>query len=395
MSKHYDVIVIGAGLVGLATGYHLLLKNPDCKIAILEKEAGVAVHQSGNNSGVIHSGIYYRPGSLKAKNCIDGYHALIDFAQEYGVEYEICGKIIVATSEKEVVLLDEIYRKGNANGLSDLKYLSREEFREIEPHCEGVKAIHVPQTGIIDYKGMAEKLKELIITMGGEILFHRRVEKIKKDTPIMVQTSTEEFFTRKLITCAGLYSDKIGKLTSNQNDLLIVPFRGEYYQLKENRKHLVNHLIYPVPNPDFPFLGVHFTRMINGEIEAGPNAVLAFKREGYRFSDFSLRDAMETVRWPGFRKIVGRYGKTGIGEVQRSLSKTAFTRALKKLIPEITEHDLMPGGAGVRAQALTRDGILVDDFDILSDGTIVHVRNAPSPAATSCLAIGQSLSQLV
>lgn len=395
MKHNHDIIVIGAGLVGLATAYNLLLKNSSSRILILEKEQRVAVHQSGNNSGVIHSGIYYRPGSLKATNCLEGYHSIINFAQEHGVDYEICGKIIVATSQKELGVLDQIYERGLANGLRDLKFLSREEFREVEPHCEGIKAIRVPQTGIIDYKGIAEKLKELVKALGGEILFGQHVQKIQKGKTIIVETQLDEFETDQLITCAGLYSDRLGKLTNDRNDLIIVPFRGEYFKLKEESKHLVKNLIYPVPNPEFPFLGVHFTRMINGDIEAGPNAVLALRREGYKFSDFNLRDALETVAWPGFHKIVRKYGKTGIGEVQRSLSKSAFTRALQKLIPEITESDLIPGGAGVRAQALTRSGILVDDFDILNDGNIIHVRNAPSPAATSCLAIGKTVSQII
>lgn len=392
----YDVIVIGAGLIGLSTAHQLKLKNPECKILVLEKEGDVALHQSGHNSGVIHSGIYYKPGSLKAQNCIEGYMAIIEFAQEHNIKYDLCGKIIVATNDKEISLLENIYNRGIQNGLQDLQYLSREEFREIEPHCEGVKAIKVPQTGIIDYPAVAQTLKKLYQNLGGEILHFQQVEKINEVGSItIVKTQNNEFQTQKVITCAGLYSDKMSRLTNPDNDLKIIPFRGEYYKIKDERKYLVNHLIYPVPDPNFPFLGVHFTRMTDGNIEAGPNAVLAFKREGYKFTDFNFSETMETFTWPGFWKIVAKYGNTGMGEMYRSLSKAAFTKALQKLIPEIQENDLVPGGAGVRAQACNREGILIDDFDIVKNGNIIHVRNAPSPAATSCLAIGKKIGDLI
>ena len=392
----YDVIVVGAGLVGLSTAYHLKLKNKELNILVLEKESNIGMHQSGNNSGVIHSGIYYKPGSLKAQNCISGYNSIINFAKEYGVSYDLCGKIIVATNDKEIPLLENIYNRGVQNGLSGLTYLSRDEFREIEPHCEGIKAIKVPQTGIIDYPGIAQVLKNLFVELGGEILFSHRVENIiERKDGITIIAAGKEYFTTKLITCAGLYSDKMSKLTNPQNDLKIIPFRGEYYKLKDEKKYLVKHLIYPVPNPSFPFLGVHFTRMTDGNIEAGPNAVLAFKREGYKFSDFDFSETMETLTWPGFWRIVAKYGQTGLGEMHRSLSKAAFTKALQVLIPEITEDDLVPGGAGVRAQACDRNGVLIDDFDILNSGNVVHVRNAPSPAATSCLSIGKKISEIL
>lgn len=392
----YDIIIVGAGLVGLATAYQTKLKNPDSKILILEKENDVAIHQSGHNSGVIHSGIYYKPGSLKAKNCIEGYHSVINFAEEHGIRYDLCGKIIVATSQEELPLLDNIYKRGVENGLQDLKYLSREEFREIEPHCEGVRAIKVPQTGIIDYPGVAKKVKELFEELGGEVKFNNEVKNIiNKGSEIIIQTNVSEFKAKKLISCAGLYSDKITKMTNEENDVVIIPFRGEYYKIKDEKKHLVKHLIYPVPDPNFPFLGVHFTRMIDGNIEAGPNAVLAFKKEGYQFFDFNFNETMQTLFWPGFRKIVAKYGKTGLGEMHRSLSKSAFTKALQKLLPEIQESDLVTGGAGVRAQACNRDGALIDDFDIVKNGNIIHVRNAPSPAATSCLSIGNKISELI
>ncbi|NML55990.1 L-2-hydroxyglutarate oxidase [Chryseobacterium cheonjiense] len=393
---NYDVIIIGAGLVGLATAYQAKTKNPDSKILILEKENNVAMHQSGHNSGVIHSGIYYKPGSLKAKNCIEGYNTVINFAKEYGIKYDLCGKIIVATSQEELPLLDNIYKRGVENGLQNLKYLSRDEFREIEPHCEGIKAIKVPQTGIIDYPGIANKIKELFEELGGEISFNNEVKNIiDTNSEIIVTTSTSEFKTKKLISCAGLYSDKVTKMTNNKNDVIIIPFRGEYYKLKDEKKYLVKHLIYPVPDPNFPFLGVHFTRMTDGNIECGPNAVLAFRKEGYHFFDFDFNETKQTLLWPGFRKIVAKYGKTGLGEMHRSLSKSAFTKALQKLIPEIRESDLIPGGAGVRAQACDRDGNLIDDFDIVKNNNIIHVRNAPSPAATSCLSIGKKISELI
>ncbi|MFS4431883.1 L-2-hydroxyglutarate oxidase [Chryseobacterium sp. S90] len=393
---NYDIIIIGAGLVGLATAYQTKLKNPDSKILILEKENDVALHQSGHNSGVIHSGIYYKPGSLKAKNCIEGYNSVINFAEKHGIKYDLCGKIIVATSQEELPLLDNIYKRGIENGLQNLKYLSREEFREIEPHCEGIRAIKVPQTGIIDYPGIAKKIKELFEELGGEVRFNNEVKNIlDKGSEIIVNTNISEFKTKKLISCAGLYSDKITKMTNEKNDVVIIPFRGEYYKIKDEKKYLVKHLIYPVPDPSFPFLGVHFTRMIDGNIEAGPNAVLAFKKEGYHFFDFNFNETMQTMLWPGFRKIVAKYGKTGMGEMHRSLSKSAFTKALQKLLPEIQENDLVAGGSGVRAQACDRNGGLIDDFDIVKNGNIIHVRNAPSPAATSCLSIGNKISELI
>ncbi|MFJ1322706.1 L-2-hydroxyglutarate oxidase [Capnocytophaga canis] len=389
----YDLIIIGAGLVGLSTAYHLRLKYPNKKILILEKEENVALHQSGNNSGVIHSGIYYKPGSLKAQNCIEGYESIISFAQQHGVKYELCGKIIVAVNKEELPLLDTIYNRGVANGLSGLEYLTRDQFREIEPYCEGIRAIKVSQTGIIDYLGVAKKILSLYQKLGGDVRFNQEVKAISEfPNEIIINTITDQYKTKKLVTCAGLYSDRLTKMTHRTNDLKIIPFRGEYYKLKEEKRYLVNHLIYPVPNPNFPFLGVHFTRMIDGNIEAGPNAVLAFKKEGYKFTDFGFSDTIDVFSWPGFWKIVAKYGKTGLGEIYRSLSKKAFTKALQQLIPEIQESDLVVGGAGVRAQACSREGLLIDDFDIRKSNKIVHVRNAPSPAATSCLAIGKTIS---
>lgn len=333
---------------------------------------------------------------MKAKNCIEGYKSIIDFAEKHNISYDLCGKIIVAKNEKELPLLDTIYTRGIENGLQNLNYLSREEFREIEPHCEGVKAIKVPQTGIIDYPAVAQTIKKLYQELGGNIIHKQEVKSISQtNNETVVKTQDNEFYTTKVITCAGLYSDKVSRMTNPENDLQIIPFRGEYYKLKDDKKHLVKHLIYPVPDPNFPFLGVHFTRMIDGNIEAGPNAVLAFKKEGYKFSDFNFSETMETFTWPGFWKIVAKYGVTGMGEIYRSLSKSAFTKALQELIPEIQESDLVSGGAGVRAQACNRNGILLDDFDIVKNGNIIHVRNAPSPAATSCLSIGKQISELI
>lgn len=391
-----DITIIGAGLVGLATAYQIKKARPTAKVRILEKEQDIAMHQSTHNSGVIHSGIYYRPGSAKAKNCTDGYRQMVDFAKEYGIAHDICGKIIVATSKEELPLLDNIYQRGEANGLTGLRYLSRGEFREIEPHCEGLRAVQVPQAGIIDYKGIAHTILRLFVDMGGEILFGQQVVSIQnRDDSYVMTTADSEYITKKLISCAGLYADRLTSMTHPQNDVAIIPFRGEYYKLAKEKEYLVKNLIYPVPDPNFPFLGVHFTRMIHGGIEAGPNAVLAFRKEGYTFWDVDVRELGQTLAWPGFRKIVKKYGRTGLGEMYRSLSKKAFTKALQQLVPDISEKDLVGGGAGVRAQACHRDGVLLDDFDIIRTEGIVHVRNAPSPAATSCFAIGNTIAGLV
>nr|WP_068892963.1 L-2-hydroxyglutarate oxidase [Pedobacter panaciterrae] len=394
---NYDTIVIGAGLVGLSVAYNLKLKNPDRKILIIEKEKGVAIHQSGNNSGVIHSGIYYKPGSLKAQNCISGYHSLIEFAQKYNIPYDICGKIIVATDTSELIGLDNIYQRGIENRLEGIRKLSSSEIKDFEPHCAGIAGIHVPQTGIIDYPRMAEVLLELFKTQfNGDANFNEQVISIKKEgNAVRVETDQRSYISENLVSCAGLFSDRIASLTEQSNDLRIIPFRGEYYKLRPEKEGLIKNLVYPVPDPKFPFLGVHFTRMIGGGVEAGPNAVLAFKREGYKFKDFSLRDVSETFAWPGFWKIAAKYGKIGMGEIYRSLSKAAFTAALQKLLPEIIEDDLVPGGAGVRAQACDRSGNLIDDFNILESRNIIHVRNAPSPAATSCLSIGKLISEKI
>lgn len=388
-AKQFDTIVIGAGLVGLSTAYRLLHRQPGHRVLVVEKEKTVGAHQSGNNSGVIHSGIYYKPRSLKALNCIAGYNDLIRFAKIHGIPFELCGKVIVASSKKELPALYNIYNRGIENGLKKLQLIGPAELAELEPHVKGEAAIHVPQTGIIDYPAMAKKLQELIVQTGGEIAFGEPVVGIKNGQgETIVETVTRAYSSKNVVTCGGLHSDRLASMTNTQNDLRVLPFRGEYYQLKTDREFLIKHLVYPVPNPSFPFLGVHFTRMIGGGVEAGPNAVLAFKREGYRFRHFDFSDNIETLTWPGFWRVVAKYGKTGLGEIHRSLSKSAFTKALQKLVPEIQESDLISGGAGVRAQACDRSGNLIDDFNIIKHNNVIHVRNAPSPAATSCLSIG-------
>lgn len=397
MNNQYDIIVIGAGLVGLSSAYTLQKTYPDKKVLILEKEDQVAVHQSGHNSGVIHSGIYYAPGSLKAQNCISGYGQLVEFAERHAIPFDICGKIIVAVDQKEIAALSKIHDRGKANGLKGLKVLSRAQIKEVEPYVEGEQALWVPQAGIIDYPKVAQTLKELFEKEhGGQIVFNQEVIAIHENSQgVTVETPNHSYQATYLLSCSGLHSDRITALVDKTNDLRIVPFKGEYYKLKPEKEYLVRNLVYPVPDPNFPFLGVHFTRMIGGGVEAGPNAVLSLKREGYHPRSFSLKDTLDTFTWPGFWKVAAKYGMTGMGEVYRSLSKTAFTKALKRLVPEITEADLIDGGAGVRAQACGRAGQLLDDFDIKVIGRTVHVRNAPSPAATSCLAIGDTLAQEV
>jgi (S)-2-hydroxyglutarate dehydrogenase len=391
----YDITVIGGGIVGLATALQIQHSNPGLKILLLEKENELAKHQTGNNSGVIHSGLYYKPGSLKATNCINGYHMLIDFCQQNEIPFELCGKIVVAVDEAEKPLLQNLFVRGEQNGLKNLKKLTQSELKEYEPHVRGIEGIFVPQTGIVDYKKVAEKYGELIRRKGGEIKLSERVIDIRTaENQITVITETQSYNSKLIINCAGLYSDKIARLTSKDLTIKIIPFRGEYFKLKKEKEYLVKNLIYPVPDPNFPFLGVHFTRMAKGGVEAGPNAVLAFRREGYKKSDINLSELGETLAWPGFQKVAAKYWKTGFGEMYRSFSKAAFTKALQKLLPEIQEEDLVEGGAGVRAQACDRNGGLVDDFLILEDKMVINVCNAPSPAATSSLAIGETVSKL-
>lgn len=392
----YDIAIVGGGIVGLATGLKLKKASPNLKIAILEKEDQLAKHQTGNNSGVIHSGLYYKPGSLKATNCIQGYHELIQFCEEEQIPFELTGKVVVATRDEQKPLLDNLLNRGLQNGLTGTRSITLDELKEYEPHCAGVAAIHVPQTGIVDYYQVALAYGRKIMQWGGDILLNHKVLSINiKDSINFIETSRKTIATKLVINCAGLYSDKVASMGDSINaDVKIIPFRGEYYKLKKDKEYLVKNLIYPVPDPNFPFLGVHFTRMKKGGVEAGPNAVLAFKREGYKKSQINLAELGETLAWPGFQKVAGKYWQTGFGELYRSFSKAAFTKALQELIPEIQSSDLEDGGAGVRAQACDRTGGLLDDFSIKESPHAIHVLNAPSPAATSSLAIGETVAQM-
>ena len=393
----YDVVLVGGGIVGLATGYKLIAARPDLKIAILEKESQLALHQTANNSGVIHSGLYYKPGSLKAINCIQGYHELVTFCEEENIPYEITGKVVVATRDSQKPLLTMLMERGLENGLTGTRNISLGELKEYEPHCTGVGAIHVPQTGIVDYLQIALAYGRKIVQLGGAIFLDHKVLEIKqKDSINYIETSKGTFQAKLVVNCAGLYSDKVARMNdASINDVKIIPFRGEYFKLKAEREYLVKNLIYPVPDPNFPFLGVHFTRMQKGGVEAGPNAVLAFKREGYKKTQVDFAELAETLTWPGFQKVAAKYWKTGIGELYRSFSKAAFTKALQELIPEIQESDLVEGGAGVRAQACDRTGGLLDDFAIRESEFAINVLNAPSPAATSSLSIGGNVADMV
>ena len=391
-----DVVVVGGGIVGLATAYAVLKKSPKTKLVVLEKDSQVGAHQTRHNSGVIHSGLYYKPGSLKAKNCLDGYTKLLQFCRENEIKHEICGKVVVATSQAEIVQLEMLYQRGLANGLTGIRKLDSREIPEIEPFCAGVAGLFVPQTGIVDYGEMVDVLKQKVLNMGAEVLTNQQLIQIdERPECIIAHTQNREVVAKNLVSCAGLQSDRVANQTGSAHDLRILPFRGEYFELEPNAEHLVRNLIYPVPDPNFPFLGVHFTRRIDGTIECGPNAVLAFAREGYRKTDFSLRDFSQTLSWPGFRKIARKYWRTGLGEYHRSISKAAFVRALQKLVPEIEEKHLKPAGSGVRAQACSRDGILLDDFEIRTSDRVTHVCNAPSPAATASLAIGEAIARQI
>ena len=392
----YDFAIIGGGIVGLSTAMALSQKYPSKKIILLEKEASWAAHQTGNNSGVIHSGIYYKPGSYKAKFCREGNNALVEFCQEHDIPHEICGKVIVATEADEIPRLENIYQRGVANGL-DVTMLSREEAKEIEPHVNTLQAILVKSTGIVDYKQVAEKYAELATKQGAELINNCRVVDIKESSEgYVLTTEKEEYKARFLVNCAGLFSDRIAQLAGVKPQARIVPFRGEYYELTPEKRYLAsNTLIYPVPNPDFPFLGVHFTKMINGSVHAGPNVVLSFKREGYTKTDFNLKDFLDTMTYPGFWKLSAKHGANGVGEMARSWSKALFVASLQRLIPEVTAQDVVPTHAGVRAQALASNGKLVDDFLLIDRHNALHVCNAPSPAATSSLAIGRAIADKI
>jgi len=394
-SPRYDVVVIGGGIVGVATAY-ALCQRLHGSLAVLEAEDRLAAHQSGHNSGVIHSGLYYKPGSLKAKNCVEGRDLMYRLVEEHGVPYERCGKVVVATEARELPALDELERRGRANGLDGMRRLrSPEEMHEFEPSVAGIAGLHVPQTGIVDYLRVIAVLADLVRAAGGEIVLRARVESVRRTAgEIVLETTTGPIICRALVNCAGLQSDRVASLCGVQPGLQIVPFRGEYYELRAERRGLVRNLVYPVPDPAFPFLGVHFTRTIHGGVEAGPNAVLAWKREGYRHRDVSLRDLAGMAVYGGFWRMVGRFWKTGMGEMYRSLSKSAFVTALRRLVPDLRADDLEPGGSGVRAQAVEPSGLLVDDFRIVEAEGMVHVLNAPSPGATSSLSIGRTIADI-
>ncbi len=385
----YDVTIVGAGIIGLATGRELLLRHPRLRLAVLDKEERVASHQTGRNSGVIHAGIYYAPGSLKAKLCVEGRRALWAYCRSKGIEYRQTGKLIVATDESELPRLQALWERGLANGIEELQLLDATGIRAHEPHCAGIKAIHSPITGIVDFGAVAQSYAGDVRAMGGEIQTGRAVTGITRNRgAVCISTTTGEVETRHVITCGGLHSDRLAKMTGGKNDPKIVPFRGDYLILKPEKRHLVNGNIYPVPDPSFPFLGVHFTPRMNGEVWLGPNAVLAFAREGYTFATVNLRDLAETLTYSGFIKLAARHLKTGVGEMYRDLVRSAYVRALQRFIPELQVQDVLPGPSGVQAQPVKLDGNLIDDFVFEGTEDIMHARNASSPAATASLAIG-------
>lgn len=385
----YNYIIVGGGIVGLSTAMALSRHFPLAKIALLEKEGSWAAHQTGHNSGIIHSGIYYKPGSYKAKLCRDGNQSMVAFCQQHDIDYRICGKVIVATEEHELPLLDNLYQRGLDNNLEITK-ISSEQVKEIEPHVSCLAGIQVKSTGIVNYKQVCAKYAELAAGQGVELHLNTCVQGIKSNSEgHVIETSQDEYQTEFLINCGGLYSDRLTELAKSKAPAKIIPFRGEYYQLTPEKNHLVNGAIYPVPNPNFPFLGVHFHPLINGSVQAGPNAVLGFKREAYKKFDFDFKELMETLTYPGFWKLASKYPKDGIAEIIRSYSKAIFVRSLQRLIPEVQAKDIVPTPAGVRAQALKIDGSMVDDFLIVNGNKALHVCNAPSPAATASVEIGK------
>jgi (S)-2-hydroxyglutarate dehydrogenase len=390
--KCHDIILIGGGIVGLSTAMEFSRRFPRLGLLLLEKEARLAAHQSGRNSGVIHSGIYYRPGSMKAKTCVQGSREMVEFCRQHAIPCQVSGKIVVATSAEECFRLEELRKRGEANGISGLRLLERDELREIEPHCGGVRALHVPSAGITDYAEVSNKFAELFARNGGQIRLLTRVTGfMRQGARIVVETTGVSFEGRYIVNCAGLYSDVITRMAGDTPEMRITPFRGEYYELVREREHLVRSLIYPVPDPRFPFLGVHFTRRVKGGVDAGPNAVLALKREGYRKTDVSPREILGELAFPGFWRMAARYWRTGFAELHRSFSKRAFLRALERLVPEVTSSDLLPGGSGVRAQGLERNGSLLDDFGFECSRNMLHVLNVPSPAATASIVIGRAI----
>jgi (S)-2-hydroxyglutarate dehydrogenase len=395
VSDRFDLAVVGGGILGLATARALLADRPDLRLVILEKEARLASHQTGHNSGVIHSGIYYKPGSHKARLCVEGARLMKAFCAEHGIRVDPIGKVIVATSEAELPRLQTLFERGTANGVEGLRLIDKDDLREIEPHAAAVRAIHSPTTSIVDYGEVAQAIARELLTQGTVIRTGARVTGIqRKDEGFDLATASGSVQARHLVNCAGLYSDVVARLAGARPGVRIIPFRGEYYMIRPERHDLVRGLIYPVPDPEFPFLGVHFTRTVHGEVEAGPNAVLAFAREGYRFGRIHLRELGGTLGYPGFWAMARRYWRMGSYEMYRSLSKAAFVQALQRLLPAIGPADITPGGAGVRAQAVAEDGSLVDDFRIARSEDAIHVLNAPSPAATASLAIGRHIAGL-
>lgn len=389
-----DVAVIGAGIVGLATA-HALIRRGATKIVVVETEKDVAQHQTGHNSGVIHAGLYYKPGSAKALNCAAGREAMYRFCETHNLPHQRCGKLVVAVEERELPALDELQRRGLANGLTGIRRLSGTQLKDVEPNVTGVAGLHVPETGIADYGAVARTLAELVRQAGGDVRLDARIRRVdRRAGELVLHTATGEVVCRHLVNCAGLYSDRVARLCGLDPRLRIIPFRGEYFVLRPERRDLVRWLIYPVPDPRFPFLGVHFTRTVHGDVEAGPNAVLAFRREGYRRWQLSLRDLAELALYPGFWHMAAKYWRTGLGEMKRSLSKRAFHRALQRLVPALALDDIVANGAGVRAQAVEPSGALVDDFRFVQAERMIHVLNAPSPAATASLSIGDTIAAM-
>lgn len=394
MSSKTSYLIVGGGIVGLSTAMHLARANQG-KVIVIETEPDVAQHQTGHNSGVIHSGLYYKPGSAKAKNCAEGREAMYQFCADHGIAHERCGKIVVATDNDEIPRMEELLRRGIANGLTGIRTLCQEELREHEPHVAGIKGLFVPQTGIVNYKDVSKVYQRLISEAGGEVRLGCKFLSCNTESGgLVIETTKGTIQANHLVNCGGLHSDRIAKACGVEPGVQIVPFRGEYYELHKDKHYLVRNLIYPVPDPRLPFLGVHLTRMVHGGVEAGPNAVLAFRREGYKMWDFSIRDMIGLALSPGFWRMSAKFWKTGIGEFYRSLSKKAFLKALQRLMPELQMKDIYPAGAGVRAQAMAYDGKLVDDFHIVQKERMVHVLNAPSPAATASLAIGKTIAEL-
>ena len=393
----FDIVIIGGGCVGLATAYKINVRYPHLKIAVLEKESRISAHQTGRNSGVIHSGIYYKPGSYKAKNCVDGRRELVAFGKEYGVKHDICGKVIVATQEDELAHMNKVYQNGIANGVEDIRLITAQEIRDIEPYCEGIAGIWVGCTGIIDYVGQTEKLAELLEQKfeGSKVFLNTEAKNfIKEGDKTIIKTNRQNFEAKYIVACAGLQSDRIAQKEGTGTDTAIVGFRGDYYDLSETGRSKVKNLIYPVPNPQFPFLGVHFTRMVNGGVECGPNAVFVFKREGYKKTDFSFTDTAAAFSYAGTLKFFAKHWRFGLDEYRGAFSKAYFLKRLQKLIPSLTSTDIIPGRAGVRAMALSREGKMIDDFKIETSHNAIHVLNAPSPAATAALAIGNAVQEI-